>query len=78
VNTNNLGNALQAFFMEYLPKQRALSPHTRQSYRDSLKLLLVHVAGKSGDPSGLDLADSFILTASDIQPRFICSVRELI
>jgi len=57
VNTNNLGNALQAFFMEYLPKQRALSPHTRQSYRDSLKLLLVHVARKSGDPSGLDLAD---------------------
>jgi integrase/recombinase XerD len=56
VNTTTLGNALQAFFMEYLPKQRALSPHTRQSYRDSLKLLLLHQVGAHGDPSGLDFA----------------------
>lgn len=43
-----LARALQDFFMAYLPGQRALSPHTRQSYRDSLKLLLLHLAGPSG------------------------------
>lgn len=54
MSNTTLGNALQAFFLEYLPKQRALSPHTRQSYRDSLKLLLLHLAGAPADPSGLD------------------------
>jgi integrase/recombinase XerD len=48
-----LASALHAFFLDYLPKQRALSAHTRQSYRDSLKLLLRFVVGKHGDPSGL-------------------------
>ena len=51
-----LARALQDFFMAYLPGQRALSPHTRQSYRDSLKLLLLHLAGPSGDPCGLEVA----------------------
>ena len=51
-----LARALQDFFMAYLPRQRALSPHTRQSYRDSLKLLLLHLAGPSGDPCGLEVA----------------------
>jgi site-specific recombinase XerD len=55
VNTT-LARALQDFFMAYLPRQRALSPHTRQSYRDSLKLLLLHLAGPSGDPCCLELA----------------------
>jgi len=48
-----LAQALQAFFTNYLPCQRALSPHTLLSYRDSLKLLLQFVAGKKGDPSRL-------------------------
>ena len=39
--------------MDYLPRQRALSPHTLQSYRDSLKLLLQFTAAKKGDPSQL-------------------------
>lgn len=39
--------------MDYLPRQRALSPHTLQSYRDSLKLLLQFAAGQKGDPSQL-------------------------
>ncbi len=44
---------LHGFFMDYLPRQRALSPHTRLSYRDSLKLLLKFAAGNKGDPSRL-------------------------
>jgi site-specific recombinase XerD len=48
-----LALALQGFFTDFLPRQRALSPHTLQSYRDSLKLLLQFTAGKSGDPSHL-------------------------
>ena len=48
-----LALALQGFFTDYLPRQRALSPLTLQSYRDSLKLLLQFVVGKSVDPSQL-------------------------
>ena len=44
---------LQGFFTDYLPRQRALSHHTLQSYRDSLKLLLQFAAGEKGDPSQL-------------------------
>jgi len=51
--TSTLALALQGFFTDYLPRQRALSPHTLQSYRDSLKLLLQFSAGKTGDPSQL-------------------------
>jgi len=50
---STLGRALHGFFTDYLPHQRAMSPHTIQSYRDSLKLLLRFVAGKSDDPSCL-------------------------
>ncbi len=47
--------ALHSFFTNFLPCQRALSPHTLHSYRDSLKLLLQFIAGKRGDPSTLTL-----------------------
>jgi integrase/recombinase XerD len=50
-----LATALKGFFLDYLPRQRALSPHTLQSYRDSLKLLLQFAAGEKGDPSQLTL-----------------------
>ena len=50
-----LACALNGFFTDYLPRQRALSPHTLHSYRDSLKLLLQFVAGKNGDPSQLTI-----------------------
>ncbi len=50
---STLGRALRGFFTDYLPNQRAMSPHTLQSYRDSIKLLLQFVAGKREDPSGL-------------------------
>jgi site-specific recombinase XerC len=35
---------LHGFFVDYLPRQRALSPHTLCSYRDSIKLLLQFLA----------------------------------
>jgi site-specific recombinase XerD len=41
---NSLGDHLQYFLMDYLPRQRNASPHTVHAYRDSLKLLLIHVA----------------------------------
>jgi integrase/recombinase XerD len=50
-----LAGALRGFLTDFLPCQRALSPHTLQSYRDSLKLLLKFAAGKNGDPSALTL-----------------------
>jgi site-specific recombinase XerD len=40
-----------------LPQQRALSPHTLYSYRDSLKLLLQFAAAKKGDPGQLAMED---------------------
>jgi len=48
-----LAKILSGFFPDYLPKQRAISPHTLHSYRDSLKLLLLFVAGKKGDSCGV-------------------------
>jgi integrase/recombinase XerD len=52
-----LALALKGFFLDYLPQQRALSPLTLQSYRDSLKLLLQFAAGQKGDPSQLAVED---------------------
>jgi len=52
-----LARSLRGFLVEYLPCQRALSPHTVHSYRDSLKLLLQFIAGKNGDASALQLED---------------------
>jgi site-specific recombinase XerD len=50
-----LAAVLHGFFSDYLPRQRALSPNTLHSYRDSLKLLLQFVAGKKADPSQLTI-----------------------
>jgi integrase/recombinase XerD len=54
-NPSALASALRAFLTDYLPRQRALSPHTLHSYRDSLKLLLQFVAGKKADPGQLTM-----------------------
>jgi integrase/recombinase XerD len=43
-----LASMLHGFFVEYLPRQRALSPHTLCSYRDSIKLLLKFFAERNG------------------------------
>lgn len=52
-----LPSALRRFLGEYLPHQRAYSPHTILSYRDSLKLLLQFVAGKKRSVADLTVAD---------------------
>jgi len=52
---STLASLLNSFFTDYLPRQRSLSPHTLHSYRDALKLLLLFVAGKRGDPTELSL-----------------------
>jgi integrase/recombinase XerD len=52
---SSLAAALRAFLTDYLPRQRALSPHTLYSYRDSLKLLLQFTSGKKGDPAQLTM-----------------------
>ncbi len=41
---NALARAIQAFFTEYLPELRGVSPHTVCSYRDTLVLLLRFIA----------------------------------
>ena len=55
---NVLARALRTFFVDYLPRQRGLSPHTLQSYRDTLVLLLRFLALSKGiKPARLDLDD---------------------
>lgn len=47
---NVLARALRGFFADHLPRVRGASPHTVESYRDSLALLLRFVASRSGCP----------------------------
>jgi site-specific recombinase XerD len=55
---NLLARALRDFFTDHLPRLRGLSPHTLQSYRDSLALLLRFVAARRARALvSLDLAD---------------------
>ena len=55
---NLLATLLQNFFSNYLSTLRGMSPHTIQSYRDSLVLLLRFLAGHKNRPAAsLDLAD---------------------
>src|SRR5262249_57562486 len=65
---SSLASALRAFLTDYLPRQRALSPHTLHSYRDSLKLLLQFVAGKKADPGQLTMDH---LTYKPAMPSFL-------
>ena len=44
----DLGRAVVRFFQEYLPTQRGVSMHTLRSYRDSVLLLLRHMAKDTG------------------------------
>jgi len=53
---NLLASSLRDFFSDYLPRIRGASPHTIQSYRDSLVLLLRFLASqKNGQVADLDL-----------------------
>lgn len=55
---NVLARALRDFFADHLPRVRGTSPHTVQSYRDSLVLLLRFVAARaSRSVAQLDLED---------------------
>lgn len=55
---NTLARSLRQFFSDYLPAIRGLSPHTMQSYRDTVVLLLRFVAQtKQLDPVRLELND---------------------
>lgn len=54
----SLAPLLQAFFTDRLMTQRAATPHTIASYRDTFKLLLGYIHAQTGKlPSQLDLAD---------------------
>jgi site-specific recombinase XerD len=51
-------STLQAFFTDYLTRQRGASAHTIAAYRDAIKLLLAYVALQTGkQPSALELPD---------------------
>lgn len=55
---NPLARALRDFLGNHLPQLRGMSPHTIQSYRDSLSLLLRFVAAHRGRPvDALDVDD---------------------
>jgi hypothetical protein len=41
---NLLGAVVRDYFTDHLPRLRGMSPHTIQSYRDSLVLLLRFIA----------------------------------
>jgi integrase/recombinase XerD len=53
-----LAPTLQAFFTDYLLRQRQASPHTIVAYRDAIRLLLQFTAERTGrQPHQLDIAD---------------------
>jgi site-specific recombinase XerD len=55
---NTLARALRMFFADHLPRVRGVSPHTVQSYRDSIVLLLRFVAARRKHPvTTLDIED---------------------
>ncbi len=52
-----LGQLLQEFFLNHLPKVCGVSPHTLHAYRDALRLFLIYVAehrGRSVDQLSVD------------------------
>jgi len=53
-----LAPTLQAFFTDRLIRQRQASPHTITAYRNTLRLLIVFTARRTGKaPGRLDVAD---------------------
>jgi site-specific recombinase XerC len=54
----DLAAQLEAFFLEWLRRDRAVSPHTVAAYRDTFRLLLRFVARQLGrEPAALAIAD---------------------
>lgn len=66
-----LGRDLVAFFEDFLPGQRGLSPHTIRSYRDALLLFLRFTARDARRP--IDRLDVSDLTAERVA-RFLASL----
>lgn len=61
-----LATSLQAFFTDRLIRQRQVSPNTVQSYRDTLRLLLVFASerhGKAPSKLGIDDLDAPLIGA---------------
>src|SRR6058998_2855666 len=55
---NLLGAVVRDYFTDHLPRLRGTSPHTIQSYRDSLVLLLRFLSARRNRPlAELDLTD---------------------
>src|SRR5262249_20846073 len=55
---SDLAPLLQGFFTDKLMRQRQASPHTVAAYRDTFRLLLGFVAGRTGrGPAQLDMVD---------------------
>jgi len=55
---NTFAPTLQGFFTDRLARQRQASVHTVAAYRDTIKLLLVFTAQRTGKtPARLDIAD---------------------
>lgn len=55
---NTLARTLRTFFADHLPRVRGVSPHTVQSYRDSIVLLLRFMAARRNYPvTKLDIED---------------------
>jgi integrase/recombinase XerD len=46
----SIAATVQAFFTDYLLRQRQVSPHTIASYRDSVRMLLAYAAHRSATP----------------------------
>ena len=47
----NLPSVIHRYFLEYLPRHKGLQSSTIRSYRDSLRLFLIFVAGTPGSAS---------------------------
>jgi integrase/recombinase XerD len=57
-HNNSIAGHLQAFFADYLCRQKRLSPHTIVSCRDTFRLLLTFLREHTGsEPSALRIAD---------------------
>lgn len=56
---------VQEFFTDYMIRQRALSPRTVASYRDTFVLMLRYAQQQGKDPSSVEL--------TDISPKFLTS-----
>jgi len=55
--SNELAIALKSFFCNYLPRLKGVSRHTLNSYRDSLKFLLLFLARDNGSVNALSFED---------------------